>query len=358
MELTTSKMAAGGDAIAREPGGRVVFVEGALPGERVRVQLTQQRKDFAHGRVIEVIEPSPDRLSEAGECGGCSWSFIELGAQRRLKRDIVADALRRIAKIPEAPLAADVPAPADARRTTVRAGVAADGRAGFRRRHGHDIVVHDCPIVHPDLRLHDDRFEGDEVVVRVSLATGERSVNGEPDALNEDAAGRRWRVSAESFFQPSPDAATLLADVVRGLAHGAVVLDAYAGVGLLGGSLAPDRLVAVESAPSAVDDARVNLADLDALVVEGEVADAVPKLEVKADVVVADPARPGLGRAASTALAGVGPERIVLVSCDPASLARDVMLLDALGYRLTSSQVLDLFPHTFHVEVVSAFDRA
>lgn len=362
MELTTTAMAAGGDALAREPGGRVVFVEGALPGERVVVALTQQRKDFARGVVVEVLEPSPDRVADADDgqgCGGCQWRHIDLGAQRRFKRDIVADALRRIAKRPDAPLADDVLAPEDARRTSVRAGVTADGRAGFRRRHGHELVVdHDCPIAHPLVNdvLRDGRFPGvDEVVVRVSLATGEVQVNGEPDAVNEDAAGRRWRISAESFFQPSPGAATLLADAVR--AEGASVLDAYAGVGLLGGSLAPEQLVAVESSPSAAADAQVNLADLDATVVQAEVAEAVPQLG-RFDLVVADPARPGLGKAAAAALAGAGAERLVLVSCDPASLARDVVLLDGLGYPLASAQVLDLFPHTFHVEVVTAFERA
>ena len=380
--VTATAMAAGGDALAREPSGRVVFVEGALPGERVRVSLVQERKDFARARVVEVLDASSDRVDDADAgCGGCQWAHIALDAQRRLKRDIVADALRRIAKLDASPLAVDVPAPADARRTTVRAGVADGGRAGFRRRHGHELVVdHDCPIAHPLVHevLREGRFHGaDEVVVRVGLATGERLVvadpladgvrvpgdvhvvaAGDPAWIHEDVAGRRWRVSADSFFQPSPDAAALLVDAVGKLAAGEAVLDAYAGVGLLGGALAPKRLVAVESAPSAVADARVNLADLEAEVVEGEVARAVPGLDVEADVVVADPARPGLGRAAATALASVGAPRLVLVSCDPASLARDIVLLDGLGYGLVSAHVLDLFPHTFHLEVVTAFDRA
>ena len=377
-------MAAGGDALAREPSGRVVFIEGALPGERVVVELTQERKYFSRGRVVDVLDPSPDRLTDVGaDCGGCQWRHIAPAAQARLKREIVADALRRIAKLDTPPLAPDVLLPDDPRRTTVRAGVA-DGRAGFRRRHGHDLVVgHDCPIAHPLVHevLREGSFDGaDEVVVRVSLATGERLVvadpradgvrvpsdvmvvsTGEPAAINEDAAGRRWRVSAESFFQPSPGAADLLAATVRTAAGDGAefVVDAYAGVGLLGGSMAPARLVAVESSPSAVADAQVNLADLDATVVEGEVADVVSGAGAgEVDLVIADPARPGLGRAAATALAEAGAPRLVLVSCDPASLARDIGLLDGLGYRLLSAQVLDLFPHTFHLEVVTAFERA
>jgi 23S rRNA (uracil1939-C5)-methyltransferase len=384
VEVTATAMAAGGDALAREPSGRVVFVEGALPGERVVVELTQQRKDFARGRVVDVLDPSPDRLDDgASGCGGCQWRHIAPAAQARLKREIVADALRRIAKLNDPPLASDVLLPDDPRRTTVRAGVA-DGRAGFRRRHGHELVVgHDCPIAHPVVHevLREGTFDGaDEIVVRVSLATGERLVvadpsadgvrvpsdvivvePGQPAAINEDAAGRRWRVSADSFFQPSPGAADLLAAAVRALAgdEAEFVVDAYAGVGLLGGSLAPARLVAVESSPSAVADAQVNLADLDATVVEGEVADVMSGAGAgDVDLVIADPARPGLGRAAATALAETGAPQLVLVSCDPASLARDVGLLDGLGYRLLSAQVVDLFPHTFHLEVVTAFERA
>ena len=383
-------MAAGGDALAREASGRVVFVEGALPGERVVVELTDQRKDFARGRVVEVLEPSDARVgapcgSVARGCGGCQWQHAEIGAQASFKRAIVLDALRRIGRMDDPPVAEDV-VRVGGGRTTLRLAVV-DGRAGFRRRHGHDVVeVDECLVAHPllqDLLVNGNYDGADEVTLRASVATGERLVVCDPSmagvlvpddvvlvsvddpglaALNEDVAGRRWRVSALSFFQSGPEAADALVDAVRfaAEAEGARVLDAYAGVGLLGGSLDAASIVALESSPWSAADAQVNLADLDAVVVEGEVARAAPELSAKGrpfDVVVADPARPGLGPTAAAALAGVGAERLVLVSCDPASFARDVRLLADHGYRLDHTQVLDLFPHTFHVEAVSRFNR-
>jgi 23S rRNA (uracil1939-C5)-methyltransferase len=397
-------MAAGGDAIAREPSGRVVFVEGALPGERVVVSLVQQKRDFARGRVVSVLDASPDRVAppcpfvEAG-CGGCQWQHIAPEAQGRLKREIVVDALRRIGRRDDA---AEVVAPSVAQawgpRTTVRAAVssgeaagegAADaGRAGLRRRHSHQVVpLSSCLVAHPLVAevLAEGRFDGcDEVTVRAGVATGERLVVADPTAdgvsvpadvmvvpvaapfasVREDVAGRRWQVSALSFFQPGPEAAGALAEAVgraaAGAGAGGVVLDAYAGVGLLGGSVGAERVVAVESSPWAVADAVVNLYDQNALVVEGEVADAVPGLGSRlgdVDLVIADPARTGLGRSAAAALASVGAPVLVLVSCDPASFARDAALLDGLGYRLAGADVLDLFPHTFHVEVLGRFER-
>lgn len=380
VEVMATAMAAGGDALAREPSGRVVFVEGALPGERVVVELTAEKKDFAKGRVVRVVEASPFRVGEVGECGACQWAHIDLAAQASFKRAIVVDALRRIAHVDEAVVAPDVVQVA-AGRTTLRMAVV-DGRAGFRRRHSHDVVPadeHRCPIVHPLLSdlLTDARYDGcDEVTLRAGVATGERLVVADPSAdgvsvpadvvvvplgepfahVHEDVADRRWQVSALSFFQPSPDAAEAL---VAAVGDGAdEIVDAYAGVGLLGGSLlAPGgRLVAVESSPWAAGDAQVNLADLDAVVVEGEVAQvqSVPLREP--GLVIADPARPGLGPGAAAALAGLGAPRLVLVSCDPASFARDVGLLAQHGYGLVRTTVLDLFPHTFHVEAVSRFE--
>jgi 23S rRNA (uracil1939-C5)-methyltransferase len=383
-------MAAGGDGLAREATGRVVFAEGALPGERVVVELTDERRDFARGHVVEVLDPSPHRVdapcpSVALGCGGCQWQHADPAAQAGFKRDVVADALRRIAHLDDPPLHPEVVRVAGT-RTTLRLGVV-DGRAGFRRRHGHELVpVSECLVAHPALHelLREGRYDGvEEVVLRVGASTGERLVvadprrhavrvpagvrvvgmkevqSGAPAAIHEDVAGRRWRVSALSFFQPGPEAANALVKAVHQAAGDAgrgVVVDAYAGVGLLGGSLGPARLVAVESSRWAAADAVVNLADLDARVITGEVARVTPA--EPADLVVADPARSGLGRSAATALAAAGAPRLVLVSCDPASLARDVNVLADLGYRLASAQVLDLFPHTFHIEVVSRFDRA
>jgi 23S rRNA (uracil1939-C5)-methyltransferase len=180
--------------------------------------------------------------------------------------------------------------------------------------------------------------------------------------VHEEVAGRTFRVSAASFFQPGPVAAAALAHAVSAavgdaLAAGGLLVDAYAGVGLFAsvlGSGRNARVVAIENDPSAVADARANLAGIEAKVVASEVGRWRPR---PADVVVADPARSGLGRPGVTAVTATGASRIVLVSCDPASLARDTVLLREKGYSLASVDLVDAFPHTFHVETVSRFDR-
>jgi 23S rRNA (uracil1939-C5)-methyltransferase len=363
VELTTTAVAVGGDAIARHADGRVVFVEGALPGEVVRVELTDERRDFARARVVEVVSPSPDRVAApcpafARGCGGCPWQWVAPAAQRRLKRDMVVDALRRLAHLPDPPVAEEVLGVADrGYRTTVRVAVK-DGRAAYRMRRSHELVtVEDgCLVASPAL---------DEVLRNGQFAEGDGDVVVRADNAVE-VAGRRWRVSPSSFFQSGPEAAELLVAAVRAaagdaLADGGVLVDAYAGVGLLGGSLAASRddvrVVAVERSASAARDARRNLADLDADVVRCDVARWDGASVAPAALVVADPARAGLGPRATTVLAGTRAPVVVLVACDAAALARDATLLAAAGYRLTGVQVLDVFPHTVHVEAVARFVR-
>ncbi len=405
LELVPTGVVAGGAALARDEGGRVVFVEGALPGERVVARLTEERKDFARAVAVDVLEASADRIAPpcaalAAGCGGCTWQHVAAEAQVRLKGEIVVDALRRIGRLAEPPTPSVVALAGSALRTTVRLAVTGDGRAGHRRR-GSDteageaeaVATDACLAVHPLLEelVVDGRYPGaGEVLLRVGVASGERLVQvrtavadvrvpagvvvvaegGRPGFVHEQVAGRRFRVSAGSFFQPGPVAAeglvSAVSDAVGELLSpggGGHLVDAYAGVGLFASALGAARgawVTAVERDRSAVADARVNLADLDAKVVASEVGRWRPtgKRAHSVDVVVADPSRPGLGRPGVAALAALGAPRLVLVSCDPASLGRDVALLAAAGYRLVSVALVDAFPHTFHVETVSRFDRA
>ena len=389
-------MAAGGAALARDGDGRVVFVDGALPGERVRARLTEERRDFARAVTVEVLDPSPDRVDPpcaalAAGCGGCTWQHVARAAQGRLKAAVVVDALRRIAHLPEPPEPDVFPLAGDARRTSARLAVSAAGRAGHRPRSGAGAVETEaCAAVHPLLEelIVAGRYPGaGTVLLRVAAATGERLArvgahaadvrvpadvvvteegDGKPAAVHEVVAGRRFRVSADSFFQSGPVVAATLVDAVDAaagdaLGAGGLVVDAYAGVGLLGAVLAERRrarLVAIESDRSAVADARANLAGLDARVAATEVARWRPRGDERdVDLVVADPSRTGLGRPGVSALAAAGAARLVLVSCDPASLARDAALLAGAGYRLRSVALVDAFPDTFHVETVSRFDR-
>jgi 23S rRNA (uracil1939-C5)-methyltransferase len=276
-------------------------------------------------------------------------------------------------------------------RTTLRLAVT-DGRLGLRRSASNEVVtLAHCLVAHPrlDEMIVDGRFpEASYVTLRVGAATGERLALVAPpragvllpddvlvvgadelaagtDAwIHDDVAGRHWRISAASFFQTRADGAAVLVDVVRAMAadvlerERGVLFDAYSGVGLFAGALLHERprwrAVTVESDSSSVADARVNLADLDVRIVETSVERVKPP---RADLVVADPSRAGLGVDAAAAITATRAERIVLVSCDPAAAGRDVGLLKSRGYRPIESVVVDLFPHTHHPEVVTRLER-
>jgi 23S rRNA (uracil1939-C5)-methyltransferase len=401
-EVTVTGVAAGGEGVGRLADGRAVFVRGALPGERVRLAVTEERKRFARGALVEVLEAAPERVAPpcaqvAAGCGGCDWQHVAPAAQRRLKVHIVTDALRRIGRVepPESGVDAGPELPADGWRTTVRAVVDGEGRAGFRLHHAHEPLAvgpEGCFVAHPlvDEVLRAGVFPPPvrEVTVRAGVATGERLVLCTPKVgdtrvpegvvlvgadelsgghrawIHEVVAGRRWRISAESFFQGRPDGAeALVGAIVAALGDavtpGAGVVDLYSGVGLFAGVLgqrAGGRVVAVESNRSAVADARINLADLDgARIVRSDVRRWHPSA---ADVVVADPSRHGLGADVVPRIGATGASALALVSCDPGALGRDAGLLAAAGWELRSVGLVDLFPHTAHVEVVTGWIRS
>jgi 23S rRNA (uracil1939-C5)-methyltransferase len=383
--LRPTAMAAGGEAVAREASGRVVFVRGALPGEAVVARMVEERGRYARAVVDRVEEAAPGRVEPpcpyvAAGCGGCTWQHIVPAEQRALKRQIALDALARAGGVPGAVVADGPELPTEGFRTTVRLAVT-DGRAGYRRLRSHEAVPVDaCLVAHPALAplIADARFPGaDEVVLRCSAATGERLVRvipedaapavdlpadvvRDPDAwLTEEVAGRPLRVSARSFFQTRADgAAVLVAAVAKAagdLGPGTVV-DAYAGVGLFSACLpVTGRVVAVERSASSCRDAAVNLAHRDATVVRADVARWRPE---PAELVIADPPRSGLGAAATDRLVRTGAARIVLVSCDPASMGRDVALLSGHGYRHLHTTLVDLFPNTPHLEAVTTLVQA
>jgi 23S rRNA (uracil1939-C5)-methyltransferase len=387
--LEVTAVVAGGDGLARDDDGRVTFVASALPGEQVRAHVHERRRDFARATVLEVLRGAPGRTAPpcpfvpAG-CGGCDWQHVAVADQRTLKAQIVADALRRQAHV-ELQVGLGPELPATGYRTTLR-GVARGGRFGFRRRASHDAVAVDpCLVAHPvvaDL-VADGRFPDGEVVLRGGARTGERLVvvsgtdpgaASVPDGVrvvtdaalhggarawyHEEAAGRTWRISARSFFQVGPESAeALVAEVAAALdgVDGDGLVDLFGGVGLFAGTLdARGARTLVEQSRSSVADARINLADRQVKVVRADVAHWGA---ARAAAVVADPPRAGLGPKGVRAVVATGAERLALVSCDPAALGRDTRLLAEAGYALTSATLVDLFPHTSHVEVVSRFDR-
>jgi 23S rRNA (uracil1939-C5)-methyltransferase len=387
-ELTVDRVATGGAAIGAGPDGRVVFVADAIPGERVGVQPVALHRNRIEARLVEVLEPSPDRVDPpcphvADGCGGCDWQHVAPSRQSALRREVVVDCLRRLARLEAIPVDNAPALPVDGYRTTVRAAVVG-GRAAYRMRSSHDTVaIGTCPIAHPLVEelLVDGRFgSATEVVVRVGANTGERLVVVDPttegvsvpdgvkvvgvDELDagarphyhEELGGLRLQISARSFFQCRPDGALLLAQLAGDAVADAegTLLDGYCGVGLFGALAGIGRLViGVESDPSAVADATWNLRP-HGRVVHQRFEHWEPE---PVGAAILDPARAGLKADACDRVAASGAELVALVSCDPASLARDAGLLTERGYDLEQVTVVDLFGHTSHIETVSRFRR-
>ncbi len=390
MELLVTATARDGAGVARAEDGRVVFVEGALPGETVTVEVIEIDKRWSRARVVEVLDPSPERVPvpcahQLEGCGGCDLMHVGADFQLRMKAGIVIEQLRRSGV--DAPSPSLRPLQDDRGRTTVRAAVV-DGRAGYRVRGSHDIVVPEvCGAVDPlaEQLLVEGRFgnadEIDKVTIRVGNRTGERLVvvagstqhvsvpddvlvvsSDELDAgrrawIHEEAAGRRWRISARSFFQNRPAGVDALVEVVGGMADdlgsNGPMVDAYSGIGIFAGTIGLGRDVhAVERSRDTLADARINL-DGDRVKIVGSAVENWKA--VHAAVVVADPAREGLGKAGVQTLMGCQPELLVLIGCDPGSFARDAGLLSASGLRLDRVTVVDMFPGTSHIETVGAF---
>jgi 23S rRNA (uracil1939-C5)-methyltransferase len=399
LELVAERLIAGGIALARHPDGRAVMLTGALPGERVTARVVEEKRDYLRAATDAILVPNADRRDPpcpalARGCGGCDWQHVASGAQLALKAGIVADALRHTARLPDVEVQIGGSVPATAYRTTLRLGVDTDGRPGLRAAGSHTLVPIDaCLVAHPELNalLAGLRLPGArEVQLRVGTRTGDRAIRWWPDSLpvpdnlptgvrtgphgyvEELVAGVQLRIGSDAFFQSSPEAAELLVAAVQRAAGPpdtwapGPVVDAYGGVGLFAATVVPaarERIV-VESNAVACEDARHNLAPplhsppadiAPARVLARPLERWTPK---RAGLVIANPARPGLGKAAVRVLAATRAPVLVLVSCDPVAFARDARLLAGEGYRLMGCEVLDLFPQTHHVEVVSRFVRA
>lgn len=388
-------VAHGGHCVARLDG-QVVFVRHALPGETVRIRVTERSKRFLRADAIEVLESSPDRvtppcpLSGPGLCGGCDFQHVSGEGQLTLLTDVVREQLQRLAGIDWTGRVEAVGGLLDW-RTRVVWSVAENGHAGLRRHRSHDVIpVPECPIAHPGHPKVSGQVWDEPRVESIVSSTGQRFVVTDAsigDALEaevdgvvasdgtvragtgsvvEQVHGRRFSVSGSGFWQVHPQAATTLVDAVVAGADvkpGDRVLDLYAGAGLFSAFLAPGcapgELVSVEGNRRASADARANLADLaNVSTVHAPVERALARgtLGARADLVVLDPPRTG-AKEAVPAIAALEPRRIVYVACDPAALARDVATFDQLGYRLESLRGFALFPMTHHVECVALLTK-
>ena len=398
LELDVGAVAAGGGCVGRAPDGRVVFVRHALPGERVRVQVTGETAHFLRADAVEVLLPSPDRVDRScpyagpGRCGGCDFQHVALPAQRRLKQALVQEQLRRVARVERTVEVEAVEGDVDGLRwrSRVQFAVNAAGRAGLRRHRSHELELVDrCLIATEAVEAVgaaqldwrgaagvEVSAEGDQRVVTVTgrharlpdvqagLVHEGRAVRG-PHGLRHTVLGRSYEVAAGGFWQVHQGAAGALASaVLDGLdpQPGESAVDLYAGVGLfaalLGERVGPaGSVLAVEADPRACADAARNTADLPQVRIRTAPVDAAAVRRIGApDLVVLDPPRAGAGIATTRALAGLRPRRLAYVSCDPASFARDLRVLLDAGWSLASLRALDLYPMTEHVELVALLD--
>jgi 23S rRNA (uracil1939-C5)-methyltransferase len=364
----------GGAAIGRHEG-QAVFVTGGLPGETVRVQIDEEHRRFLRATVIDAIDPSPDRVAPRcphfgftdEACGGCQWQHITYEAQLRYKTAIVREQLQRLGGVSDPPVRDILPSPVVwAYRNHAQFHRASDGRPGLQAAQSHRVVpLNECPIIEPPLQawLQANRSLG-QYEPRLSVRCS--NAPDRPERPDRSTAATTFvinavplRVSAESFFQVNTSLIETLIDQVLArleLRGDEIVLDAYCGVGLFSRFIAPHagRIIGIESSRSALEDARRNLATFDHVEWHlGRVEEVLPILPGSIAVAVLDPPRAGCTPAVIDALIARQLARVVYVSCDPATLARDVKNLIAGGYRLIEAQPIDLFPHTYHVETIA-----
>ena len=414
VELTVDKPVAGGRMLARHEG-RIIFVRGGIPGERVRARIERVERQLAFASVVEILQPSGDRRPARADplCGGCAYAHVIYPRQLALKSDLVRDAFARLGRVPlTEPL--DVAAsPEVGYRMRARFHVR-DGKVGFFREGSHEIcdprqtgqlpeasvqaalgaidaALKVAPILSAELS---ENIGADERVLHLEIAgadvpraalhaavtagplsgatasnAGRLHVVGTPtvsDSVPLLTGGRagagRLERHAAAFFQANR---YLLPRLVQSVLDAVLpegrILDLYAGVGLFAVSLAHSGREAI----TAVEGDRVSAADLArnaapcggaVKVITGSVERYLEQTPVRPRTLIVDPPRTGISRGALAAVSRLGAGRIVYVSCDPPTMARDARRLLDAGYQLSGLQAFDLFPNTPHVETVGLFD--
>ncbi|MEU9950741.1 class I SAM-dependent RNA methyltransferase [Streptomyces sp. NPDC047939] len=424
-EVEVGPVAHGGHCIARTAEGQVLFVRHTLPGEKVVAKVTDGATGsrFLRADAVRIIEESKDRVKAPcpfagpGKCGGCDWQHAKPGAQRRLKGEVIAEQLQRLAGLTPEEAGWDgtvMPAEGDklppgevpAWRTRVQYAIDADGRVGLRKHRSHEVeIIDQCMIAAPGVTelgiekqdwpqmatveaiaatgSHDRQViltprEGGRLplveldkpvsVLRVDERDGGvHRVHGR-GFVRERADDRTYRVGSGGFWQVHPQAAdTLVRAVMQGLLprKNDTALDLYCGVGLFAGAIGQrigekGAVLGIESGKRAVEDARHNLKDLERVRIEhGKVDQVLPRTGItECDLIVLDPPRAGAGKATVKQLAALGARKIAYVACDPAALARDLAYFAEGGYKVRTLRAFDLFPMTHHVECVAILEPA
>lgn len=400
--VTLDSFAYGGECFGRLPDGKATFVPFAMPGEKVRIQLTEEKRGFSRGQLLEVLEPAPERIQARcphfGVCGGCHYQHMPYKAQVHAKADIVRDQLQRIGKLNNPRVQPTVGSPTPWNyRNYVQFHLTGGGQLGFVDIDQNLMPISECHLPDEALNVLWPQLDIAEIpgLNRISLRMGTddlmvvlESRDPEPvemeldlpvsvvhsgpggtlvlagdDHIQIEVLKRPFHVSAESFFQVN----TLMAEkMVNHLLENLklkpqdTLVDAYCGVGLFSAFLAPKvaRLIGIETSPSACEDFVSNLDEFENVeLYEASVEDVLPALEQNPDILVADPPRAGLGRPTLEAIQILSPRMITYISCDPATLGRDARFLTEMGYQLRQITPFDFFPQTYHIESISFWDQ-
>jgi len=401
--VTLTALTYGGDAMGRLADNRAVFVPFGVPGERVRVRLTEEKKNFARGEIVEILEASPDRIDAKckhfGKCGGCHYQNFPYEKQLQAKKDILVDQLKRIGKIENPPVKPMVGCPNPWNyRNHVQFSLNDDGKLGFQMPNSNKIIpITECHLPEASVNdfWHQLDFEPGTDIERVSVRAGNNddlmlvleSESPETPELEIEAGisvvhvyeehtvvivgndhvvirvlDHDFKVSAASFFQVNTVMAGKMIEYILArlpVSISTVLLDVYCGVGLFSAFLAPKckAVIGIESSESSCEDFTVNLDEFDNVeLYDGAVEDVIPYLEAKSDIVLVDPPRAGLDKVVVDGILKLKPSFIAYVSCDPSTLARDAARLIKGGYRLKEVTPFDLFPQTYHIESISIFE--
>ncbi len=395
LEVTIEKLIYGGEGLARLDG-QVALAPFVLPGERALVEVVERKSGLLRGKLVEVREASPDRVAPPCpyfmHCGGCHYQHAEYRAQLALKCDILTETLRRVGKIePPAEIRVVAEEPWHYRN---RVQLHIRGmEIGYLEAHSNRLSpIEQCPISSPRINeaiailremLRDARWPrfvqsielfSDETQLQLNVLETERPVARRffdwsaemlpglvPGALDYRAAGEVYRVSGGSFFQVNRHLIDGMAELAMEGVQGDTALDLYAGVGLfslpLGNRVA--KVTAVETGSAAIRDLQFNAeragVAMDAR--QSSVDAFLESLTGAPDFVLADPPRSGLGKTVVAHLARLGPPRLTIVACDPATLARDLAGLVGAGYRMDGVTMIDVFPQTFHIEGIVRLSR-
>lgn len=343
-QLLIDSVSYGGAGIGRLEG-KVVFVPFTIPGERVLVRIVRQKKNFAEAELLEVLEPSPMRQAPKcavfGRCGGCAYQHVDYKTQLAWKTSQVVELLQRVGRISEPPVLPALASPSSwAFRNRIRVHTSR-GSTGFYSKHGHQIVdVENCAIASPEVNAQLRRLR-----------------QSPPESGETSLAVKR---ESRFFEQTNDGAAEILVGLVEGSVGegGGTLIDAYCGAGFFGHRLSPkfERVLGIECHEGAVAKARREAHENEHYIC-GDVAEhlgsALSEVDRARTCVLLDPPAAGVVARVTDLLVAMPVRQLIYVSCDPATLARDLGALVRGGYRLERVTPVDMFPQTADIEVVA-----